>query len=164
MSVAIDERAETRAPTFSNLLQVIEKIDHLRHLLVQEALDRADLSGVTSVQGYIVARIEDSDRVPAGDFYRRGLYLGSNVSYNLNKLIEANLLTKFQDKDDKRVFRVSITSAGKEVRRVVRATERQLADRLAKVMGQPLDLPAFHRNLNELENFLSHELRYRVEK
>lgn len=161
MSTTTIERPDV--PTFTNVLQIIEKIDHLRHALVQEALDRAGHESITSVQAYLVSRLEDDDRIAAGDLRKRGLYLGSNPSYNLSKLIDWGYLKNNKDKDDKRVSRISITTAGKDIRRIVHSVERPLLDKMLKIAGDTPHIGNLYKDLRSIERFLAHEVSYSME-
>jgi len=52
----------------------------------------------------------------AGELKSRGYYLGSNVSYNLKKLVEKNFVEHKRSTEDKRSVRIRLTPKGQEVR------------------------------------------------
>ena len=52
----------------------------------------------------------------AGELRTRGYYLGSNVSYNLKKLVEMGFLDHQRSRVDRRSVRIKLTEKGREVR------------------------------------------------
>jgi DNA-binding MarR family transcriptional regulator len=49
----------------------------------------------------------------------RGYYLGSNVSYNLKKLVDLGFVSHQRSRMDRRSVRVSLTDKGKEIAKIV---------------------------------------------
>ena len=60
-----------------------------------------------------------SDEVTAGELKTRGYYQGSNVSYNLKKLVEMGYMHHQRCDIDRRSVRVRLTERGREIRDVV---------------------------------------------
>ena len=72
-------------------LQLIERL-HRRFLdVVKGELDRLGIADVSNVQSLILYAIGDSE-MSVGELTTRGYYLGSNVTYNLKKLVENGYL------------------------------------------------------------------------
>src|SRR5262249_59493192 len=76
---------------------------------------RAEINGVKALLLY---NIGDKD-LTAGELRTRGYYLGSNVSYNLKKLVETGYLDHQRSRIDRRSVRIKLTDRGREVRDVV---------------------------------------------
>jgi len=49
----------------------------------------------------------------------RGYYLGSNVSYNLKKLVDTNYIFQERSKADRRSVRIRLSPKGEEVAEVI---------------------------------------------
>ena len=106
MSVALDTvrvRAPAGEETFrGEYLRALRMIERLHRLLLDVIKDEFDREGgaeINSVQALLLNNMGD-DELTAGELKTRGYYLGSNVSYNLKKLVEMGYLHyKRSDKD-----------------------------------------------------------------
>ena len=70
-------------------LDTLNRVERLhRQLLdvIKDELDRRDEREINSVQALLLFNVGDQE-LTAGDLRTRGHYLGSNVSYNLKKLL-----------------------------------------------------------------------------
>jgi DNA-binding MarR family transcriptional regulator len=169
MSVALD-RARLRAPAQDELfrteyLQALRLIERLHRLLLDVIKDEFDRQGgaeLNSVQALLLYNIGDSE-LTAGELKTRGYYLGSNVSYNLKKLVDMNYLHYKRSEIDRRSVRVSLTDKGKEACEIVsRLYQRQLGsiEQVGEVGHD--DIQGLNRALVRLERFWSDQIRYRL--
>ena len=134
MSVAYDV-ARTNRPAAqdegfrSEYLQALRLVERLhRRLLdvIKDEFDRLGRADVNSVQALLLFNIGDSE-LTAGELRTRGYYLGSNVSYNLKKLVEMGYIHHQRSRIDRRSVRVSLTDKGREVAEIVnKLYQRQL--------------------------------------
>jgi DNA-binding MarR family transcriptional regulator len=99
----------------------------------------------------------------AGELKTRGYYLGSNVSYNLKKLVDIDYLHYKRSETDRRSVRVSLTEKGKQACEVVsRLYQRQLKSiETVGEVGRD-DVQSLNRALVRLERFWSDQIRYRL--
>jgi DNA-binding MarR family transcriptional regulator len=169
MSLAL-EAARPRAPggeeTFrSEYLRALRLIEHLHRLLLDVIKDEFDRRGgaeINSVQALLLYNMGESE-LTAGELKSRGHYLGSNVSYNLKKLVDMGYLHYKRSDTDRRSVRVSLTSKGVEAREVIqRLYGRQLGS--VEAVGQVTaeDLRGLNRALLRLERFWADQIRYRL--
>jgi hypothetical protein len=78
--------AEVR-PSYLEALTLVERL-HRRLLdVIKDEFDRRGRSDVNSVQALLLYNIAGKE-LTAGELRTRGYYLGSNVSYNVKKLVE----------------------------------------------------------------------------
>ena len=99
----------------------------------------------------------------AGELRSRGYYLGSNVSYNLKKLVDAGYIHHERSSTDRRSVRVSLTEKGKEICDVVdNLYERQLGsiEQVGGISGEGLG--ELNHSLMRLERFWADQIRYRL--
>jgi DNA-binding MarR family transcriptional regulator len=142
-------------------LGLIERL-HRRILdLIKIELDRVGREDVNSVQALLLYNIGDKE-LTAGELRTRGYYLGSNVSYNLKKMVEAGYIDHQRSTRDRRAVRIRLTPAGHEIRALV----DQLYDRqvFALSRGAELDIAALgdlNDTLKRLERFWHEKLRIR---
>ena len=71
-------------------LKLIERLHRLLLDVIKDEFERLGRSDVNSVQALLLYNIGDAE-LTAGELTSRGYYLGSNVSYNLKKLVECRL-------------------------------------------------------------------------
>ena len=131
------QRMRELKPLYMEALTLVERL-HRRLLdVIKDEFDRAGRSDVNSVQALLLFNIGDSE-LTAGELRTRGYYLGSNVSYNLKKLVEMGYIHHQRSRMDRRSVRVSLTEKGQEV-----ADDRQQPLRAP----HPLDRPGRRHRL-----------------
>jgi len=169
MSVAFDV-ARQRAPASqehfgSEYLQSLRLVERLHRLLLDVIKDEFDRTGgadLNSVQALLLYNIGESE-LTAGELKSRGYYLGSNVSYNLKKLVDMGYIIYKRSDKDRRSVRVSLSQKGKDACGVVqRLYKRQLAslDTVGEVTSD--DLKSLNKSLARLERFWSDQIRFRL--
>jgi DNA-binding MarR family transcriptional regulator len=169
MSVALEyTRAEASSddrPLMTQYLLTLKIIERLHRLLldvVKNEFERIGRTDVNGVQALLLYNIGDCE-LTAGEIRTRGYYLGSNVSYNLKKLVDAGYVHHQRSKTDRRSVRVRLTQKGKEVYSIVNGLfERQLT-MLEKVAGLSVtDFKTLNQGMSRLERFWGDQIRYRL--
>ncbi|MBK5916134.1 MarR family transcriptional regulator [Afifella marina] len=143
-------------------MTLVERL-HRRLLdVIKDEFDRMGRSDVNSVQALLLFNIGDAE-LTAGELRTRGYYLGSNVSYNLKKLVDAGFIYHERSRVDRRSVRVSLTEKGKEVADVVdRLYERHIGS-IEKVGGvSEDDFKRLNKTLHRLERFWTDQILYRL--
>ncbi len=125
MSVALNigmresvEEAEDLKGRYLVSLKLIERLHRLLLDVIKDEFDRLGRSDVNSVQALLLYNIGDAE-LTAGELTSRGYYLGSNVSYNLKKLVDAGYIDHQRSTIDRRSVRVKLTDKGQEICQVV---------------------------------------------
>jgi DNA-binding MarR family transcriptional regulator len=91
-----------------------------------------------------------------GELTWRGCYLGSNGSYNVKKMVEADYLAQERSLHDRRSSHVKLTEKGRALRsRLSAMHERHIAS-LKQAAVTPSDLQAAVTTLRRLERFWMH--------
>lgn len=90
---------------------LIERVH--RHFLevVKADLDRQGIQDINNVQALILYNI-GKDEMTVGELTARGYYLGSNVSYNVKKMVENGYLFQERSPHDRRSVRVKLSDKG----------------------------------------------------
>src|ERR1043165_5023953 len=99
-------------------LETIGLIERLhRHFLeiVKLELDGLGIHDINNVQGLILFNIGDAE-MTVGELTLRGCYLGSNVSYNVKKMVENGYLIQERSVHDRRSIPVRLTDKGRKLR------------------------------------------------
>ena len=86
--------------------------------VIKDEFDRKGGAELNSVQALLLYNIGESE-LTAGELKTRGYYLGSNVSYNLKKLVDMGYIHYKRSDTDRRSVRVSLTQKGLEARDIV---------------------------------------------
>lgn len=102
------------ATAYHDSIQLIERL-HRRFLdVVKAELDRLGLQDINNVQAMILYNIGDDD-LTVGELTLRGYYMGSNVSYNVKKMVENEYIVQERSVHDKRSVRVRLSEKGKKL-------------------------------------------------
>lgn len=107
----------THTPYFE-AIQLIERLH--RHFLdvLKVELDKKNIQDINNVQAMILYNVGE-DEMTVGELTIRGYYLGSNVSYNVKKMVENGYLVQERSVHDKRSIRVRLSDKGIDLRRLV---------------------------------------------
>lgn len=147
---------------YLELLQLVERLHRQLLDVVKDELDRDSLDDLNSVQALLLFNIGDQE-LTAGELRTRGHYLGSNVSYNLKKLVDAGYIRHERSAVDRRAVRVSLTERGTAVCAKLSALFERQGTSLSPVGGVDADsLPAVNTALTRIERFWADHIRFRM--
>src|ERR687884_964616 len=161
-AVANPVRRESDAPVRPLYLEALTLVERLhRRLLdvIKDEFERRGRDDVNSVQALLLYNIGDKE-LTASELRTRGYYLGSNVSYNVKKLVEMGYLHHARSRIDRRSVRISLTDKGKQVHEIVKALYDKHARTIEPIGGISDD--DFHRMnqaLVRLERFWTDQIR-----
>jgi DNA-binding MarR family transcriptional regulator len=149
-------------PLYLEALTLVERL-HRRLLdVIKDEFDRAGRVDVNAVQALLLFNIGESE-LTAGELRTRGYYLGSNVSYNLKKLVEMGYIHHQRSRMDRRSVRVSLSDKGHEVARIVNGLYDRHIRSIEQVGGIGTgDFKELNRSLQRLERFWTDQILYRL--
>ncbi len=143
-------------------LMLLERLHRELLDVVKDELDRCRHDDINSVQALLIFNIGEDD-LTAGELRSRGHYLGSNVSYNLKKLVDAGYLSHERSSSDRRSVRIRLTKAGLEIRDLLSGLfDRQLKSLAPVAQLDGGALGVLNTSLVRLERFWSDHIRYRM--
>jgi DNA-binding MarR family transcriptional regulator len=143
-------------------LKLIERLHRLLLDVIKDEFERLGRSDVNSVQALLLYNIGDAE-LTAGELTSRGYYLGSNVSYNLKKLVDAGYIDHQRSTVDRRSVRVKLTDKGQEICRLVNTLYQRQLKSLEQVGGiGSHDLEVLNKALIRLERFWTDQIRYQL--
>lgn len=139
---------------------LIEQLHRLLHDLVKDEFERLGIADLTPVQAMILYNLGASE-VTAGELRSRGMYQGSNVSYNLKKLVLMGYVTSMRCDLDRRSIRVSLTPRGARIREVLLRLFQRHAEGLALsgVLDDP-PLAQVNGQLRRVARYWGDQIRY----
>jgi len=153
---------EDLKPLYLESLTLVERL-HRRLLdVIKDEFDRMGRSDVNSVQALLLFNIGDSE-LTAGELRTRGYYLGSNVSYNLKKLVDTGYIHHERSRTDRRSVRVSLTEKGSGVSAIVNDLYERHLKSIEQVGGVAADdFVVLNKSLQRLERFWTDQILYRL--
>ena len=159
------QAAPQRKEIKGRYLEALTLIERLHRRLLDVIKDDFERSGepeVNPVQALLLFNIADSE-LTAGELKTRGHYQGSNVSYNLKKLVEMGYVNHERSVADKRSVRIRLTEKGQAIRdRVDGLYNRQLQS-IEEVVGLSVEeFERLNRALTRLERYWTDQILYRL--
>jgi DNA-binding MarR family transcriptional regulator len=143
-------------------LGLIERLHRQLLDVIKDELDRRDEREINSVQALLLFNVGDQE-LTAGELRTRGHYLGSNVSYNLKKLVDAGYIHHERSAVDRRSVLVRLTKKGEVVRAMlVELFGRHLLSLQAVGNVGASDLEGTNTALRRLERFWIDQVRFRI--
>ncbi|MEZ5932060.1 MAG: MarR family transcriptional regulator [Alphaproteobacteria bacterium] len=140
-------------------IRLIERL-HRRFLdVIKTELDRLGIEDINNVQTLILSNIS-SEQLTVGELTARGYYLGSNVSYNVKKLVENNYLTQERSPHDRRMTRVKVSQKGLELCERVDALYQKNAMELARDVVTEDQLQSTNEVLTSIERYWTNYITY----
>ncbi|NNF80848.1 MAG: winged helix DNA-binding protein [Rhizobiales bacterium] len=164
IGVAIDATSES--PDFKNkYLEALTLIERLHRRLLDVIKDEFERRGdqdINAVQALLLFNMGGQE-LTAGELRTRGHYLGSNVSYNLKKLVQMGFISHERSTADKRSVRVCLTDKGQQVHDLVDELYNRQLKSVREVAGLDGDeLDRLNKALGRLERFWTDQIRYRL--
>lgn len=149
-------------PLYLEALTLVERL-HRRLLdVIKDEFDREGRSDINAVQALLLYNIGNSE-LTAGELRSRGYYLGSNVSYNLKKLVDQGFINHQRSRVDRRSVRVSLTEKGKQVADIVDHLYERHVGSIVQVGGIGCDeFERLNKSLQRLERFWTDQILYRL--
>ena len=133
-------------------ISLVERL-HRRFLdVIKLELDKLQIDDINNVQGLMLFNIGDAD-ITMGDLTLRGCYLGSNVSYNVKKMVENGYLEQERSVQDRRSIRVRLTDKGRRLNDQLSEMYSRHINMLSQAAISDEDLKLTRTLLGRLERF-----------
>ncbi len=163
MSIEMQVKAPENRGFMTSYLEALALVERLHRLLldvIKDEFERVGVLEINAVQALLLFNIGDHE-VTAGELKSRGYYQGSNVSYNLKKLVEMGYMHHQRCEIDRRSVRVSLTMRGREVRDIVAEFFSRHAEGLQNrgVLGAD-GIGEITGSLRRVERYWTDQIRY----
>ena len=157
-----EDRREAIRSLYMESLQLVERL-HRRLLdVIKDEFDRNGRSDINAIQALLLFNIGNSE-LTAGELRSRGYYLGSNVSYNLKKLVDLGFINHQRSRIDRRSVRVSLTDKGNAVAEVVAGLYERHIGSIEQVGGIGTgEFQQMNKLLTRLDRFWNDQIMYRL--
>ncbi len=146
--------------SYLDALSLVERLHRLLLDVIKDEFERVGVLEINAVQALLLFNIGDHE-VTAGELKTRGYYQGSNVSYNLKKLVDMGYMHHQRCEVDRRSVRVRLTEKGRSVRNVVADLFARHAEGLEGrgVLG-PDGIDQITASLRRVERYWADQIRY----
>ncbi len=156
-------KVELKPDAMESYLESLALVERLHRLLldvIKDEFERLGVIEINAVQALLLFNIGENE-VTAGELKTRGYYQGSNVSYNLKKLVEMGYMHHQRCEVDRRSVRVRLTAKGREVRNAVGALfARHAAGLFGRSVVKPAELEEINAALRRFERYWTDQIRY----
>ena len=142
---------------------LFERLHRLFLEVLRAELDRCHVKDLNNVQAIVLYNI-GKNQLTVGEISNRGYYLGSNVSYNLKKMVDSGYLVQEPSSHDKRSIHIKLSAKGLKVLDKLESALNRHTETLKMNNVQEQDLKNMVTQGHTLEAFwshmLAHELRF----
>lgn len=141
-------------------LSLVERLHRLLLDVIKDEFERLGIIEINPVQALLLFNVGENE-VTAGELKTRGYYQGSNVSYNLKKLVETGYMHHQRCDIDRRSVRVKLTPKGRDLRgRVGELFERHATGMVSRSVVTLDSMDEMNRTLRRMERYWSDQIRY----
>ena len=159
-SPVLDGSQKAYMAGYLDSLSLLERLHRLLLDVVKDEFERLGILEINSVQALLLFNVGENE-VTAGELKSRGYYQGSNVSYNLKKLVELGYMHHQRSEIDRRSVRVRLTEKGRRVRGMLTDLFARHSDGLAKRgLIDPVAMETINSSLKRMERYWTEQIRY----
>ncbi len=145
--------------SYLETIALVERLHRECLEVIRADLDRHGIRDLNNVQAMILFNI-GGDELTVGELTNRGYYLGSNVSYNVKKMVENGYLIQERSPHDRRAVNVRLSAKGLDVCDKMHAMYERHAQDLGKGIASMEDLQTANVLLRRIERFWSSSMDY----
>ena len=148
------------AESYLEALALVERLHRLLLDVIKDEFERINVLEINPVQALLLFNIGENE-VTAGELKSRGYYQGSNVSYNLKKMVEMGYMHHQRSEIDRRSVRVRLTQKGRSIRDIVAELFARHSDGLQSkgVLGSE-GIEDIASSLRRVERYWTDQIRY----
>ena len=148
------------AESYLEALALVERLHQLLLDVIKDEFERINVLEINPVQALLLFNIGENE-VTAGELKSRGYYKGSNVRYNLKKMVEMGYRRHQRGEIDRRSVRVRLTEKGRSIRDIVAELFARHADGLQSkgVLGSE-GIEDITISLRRVERYWTDQIRY----
>lgn len=133
-------------------INLIERLHRQFLEVLKVELERGGVLDINNVQSMILHNIGE-DEMTVGELTVRGYYLGSNVSYNVKKMVENGYLIQERSVHDKRSVRIRLSDKGRTLNAAISRLYKIHEDKLQDTGLSAEKLESLNQTLSDLETF-----------
>jgi DNA-binding MarR family transcriptional regulator len=140
---------------YLDVIAIVERLHRQFLEVVKLELDKEAVHDINNVQAMILNNIGETE-MTVGELTLRGCYLGSNVSYNVKKMLENGYIVQERSPHDRRSVRVRLSEKGLALHKKLSKMHERHVAALGQGVVQADELVAAHKTMRRLERFWIH--------
>jgi DNA-binding MarR family transcriptional regulator len=156
-----DDAPPTTRQAYLEAIKLVERLHRQFLEVVKAELDRRGTEDINNIQALILYNIGEAE-LTVGELTNRGYYLGSNVSYNVRKMVENKYLSQERSTHDRRSIRVRLSEKGLELCSQISGMFDRHADALEQNNISSDNLRGASTAYRQLERFWAGLLNYNL--
>ncbi|MBE6447004.1 MAG: MarR family transcriptional regulator [Alphaproteobacteria bacterium] len=151
--------------SYLEAVSLIERLHRLYLEVIKCELDSLRVRDINNVQALVLYNL-GGDQISIGDLTMRGCYLGSNVTYNLKKMIANGYVEQISSEHDKRSSMIRLLPKGLALsRKLDNAIDKHLESLRKRGVTSLMDLVLSLRRLEEFWKSASvQKIRFEMKK
>lgn len=142
---------------YYDAINLIERLHRQFLDVLKVELERANILDINNVQSMILHNI-GTDELTVGELTVRGYYLGSNVSYNVKKMVENGYLVQERSIHDKRSVRVKLSDKGRKLSDAITKLYKKHEEKLGSAGLTNARFDTMSAVLRDLETFWAEQM------
>ncbi|MDN5785579.1 MarR family winged helix-turn-helix transcriptional regulator [Pseudorhodobacter sp.] len=156
----LDGSQKALMASYLESLALLERLHRLLLDVIKDEFERLGVLEINSVQALLLFNIGENE-VTAGELKSRGYYQGSNVSYNLKKLVELDYMHHQRSEIDRRSVRVKLTAKGRNIRLMLTELFERHTEGFEKrgIIGAA-GMEDINQSLKRMERYWTDQIRY----
>ena len=159
-ALVADAPRPTYLTGYLDTLSLVERLHRLLLDVIKDEFERLGQLEINAVQALLLFNIGENE-VTAGELKSRGYYQGSNVSYNLKKLVELGYMHHQRSEIDRRSVRVRLTEKGRKVRgHISELFARHAEGFLKRGLIDASGMEDVNQSLKRMERYWTEQIRY----
>src|SRR5438874_4258038 len=135
---------------YLDVISLVERLHRQFMEVMKLELEGFGIHDINNVQAMMLFNIGDAE-MTVGELTLRGCYLGSNVSYNVKKMVENKYLAHERSVHERRSIHVRLTEKGIKLRDSVTVMHQRHAEMLSQATLTADDLQNTSVTLRRLE-------------
>lgn len=144
---------------YLDIAKLIERL-HRRFLdVVRAELNQLGYRDLTPVQAMLLTNI-GTEEIVIRELIERGYYQGSNVSYNMKKLVEGGYIEQSRSPHDKRSVRIKLTEKSRAICEKIEELEVANGEALMAAGVTKSEVEALRETLRNIERVWSDLIHY----
>jgi DNA-binding MarR family transcriptional regulator len=144
---------------YINMILSIERLHRLFLDVIKSELERLKIEDINNIQTLILYNINEEE-ITVGELTNRGYYLGSNVSYNVKKLVENEYLIQERAPHDKRSIKIKLSNKGLKLCKLIDDLYQKHSEGLNESGFIDGDVQMLKSKLELLEKFWTSHLNH----
>ncbi len=138
--------------SYLTVIQLLPQIHRLFLDVIKQNLEVLKVFDINNVQSVMLFNIGDTE-LSVGDLTLRGVYIGSNVSYHVKKMVESGYLTQEHSPYDRRVSHIRVTEKSRKLREELMTAHQRRIDELSQLALSSEEIQAAISVLRLLDRF-----------